>query len=280
MKKIALIVDSSFDLTIEQIKEYDIKMVSLRIIYQDREYRDGIDITSDEVYNRLAEEIPTTSLPEPAEIIEVYDELAKEGYTDALHMTISSGLSGTYTLINLIASQYDKMNVTVYDTKTLSTHAGIIALECAKVLRETADISTAIKKAESIRNNSIAMFVIKTLKYLRKGGRIGLVEEKLGTILGICPVITVNKDGVYQTLSRARSYSNAISSMVSAVIKKFGSAKIALSVVHGAALAEAEKLAAELGNLLNVAKCFIAQVSPALGVHTGPGLIGIIAYSV
>lgn len=278
-QKVAIIVDSGFDLGDELLAQYDIRMIPLRIVYSDGDYRDREDISNEQVYDRLPEEVPKTSLPSTEDILSLYDSLADEGYTHAIHMTISSGLSGTFGLISLLASQYTRMDVIAHDTKTLSMHAGVIALECARVLRETNDIAATLKRAVEVRENSIGMFVIRTLKYLRKGGRIGAVEERLGTLLGICPVITVNDAGVYVTLSMGRNYTAGVKAMIKALNKRFAKTRISIAVVHGAAKAEAERLMTELRELMNVSRTFISQVSPVLGVHTGPGLLGIIAYA-
>ncbi|HML46383.1 MAG TPA: DegV family protein [Clostridia bacterium] len=121
------------------------------------------------------------------------------------------------------------------------------------------------------------MFVIRTLEYLRKGGRIGLVEGVLGTMLQLKPVIFVNDDGIYQTLVKARGYANAIECMLREIAERFGRTRVKLAVVHGSAQPEAEGLMGRLQSALNVAESYILQVSPVLGAHTGPSLVGIIA---
>ena len=134
-----------------------------------------------------------------------------------------------------------------------------------------------MEKALEVRSSQLGMFVIRTLEFLRKGGRIGLVEGVVGSILKICPIIYVNDNGVYETLAKARGYKAAVEIMVQETIKRFGKAKISLSVVHGRALEEAQHLLERLKEPLNIVDSFISPVSPALAIHTGPGLLGIVA---
>jgi len=156
-------------------------------------------------------------------------------------------------------------------------HEGLIVLNCARMLERTGDPDAVVAYAQSLRERSAGMFVIRTLEYLRKGGRIGLVEGVLGTVLNLKPVIFVNDDGVYETLAKARGHANAIEAMVHEITERFQQARIQLAVVYGSVPAEGEKLLNRLKSLLNVEESFLVPVSPVLGVHTGPGLLGVIA---
>ncbi len=280
-QKTVIITDSSCDLNDEQLVRYGIRMISLRVVCQNAEYRDRIDIGQDELYALLEKELPKTSLPLPEDVSELYDGLLAEGVTDVVHLCISSGLSGTYNMVRMITEDYrSQMNIRLVDSQTLSTGLGMMTLAVAQAIEDGLSPDEAVEKAMEVRSTQLGMFVIRTLEFLRKGGRIGLVEGVVGSILQIKPIIFVNDDGVYETLAKARGHKSAIDTMVQEAVKKFGEAKISLSVVHGRALDEAQQLLERLKGCLNIADSFIAPVSPVLAIHTGPGLLGIVANKV
>ena len=196
-RKVVIVTDSSCDLSDEQLEAFGIRMISLRITCQKAEYRDRVEISQDELYALMETELPKTSLPIPDDVAKLYDELAEEGATDVLHLCISSGLSGTYNMVRMLAEDYqDRMNIRVIDSKTLSGGLGQMVLEAAKALQNGASPDEAVEIAQKVRKNQLCVFVIKTLEYLRKGGRIGLVEGVLGSILQLKPIIFVNDDGI------------------------------------------------------------------------------------
>lgn len=279
-KKIAIVTDSACDLPDDVLEKYNIRFIPLRLVYKGGEKRDRVEISPDQVYAMLPSEVPKTSLPLPEDVTNVYDKLADEGYTDVIHISISSGLSGTFNMVRMIAADYDRMNIHVVDSKSLSMQEGLIVLNCARRLEETQDIDAIIEYAHTLRQHSAGMFVIRTLEYLRKGGRIGLVEGVLGTMLNLKPVIFVNNDGIYETVAKARGHANALESLVREITTRFSKAKVQLAIVHGSVPAEGEKLLERLKGLLNVEESFLVPVSPVLGVHTGPGLLGVIACQV
>ena len=273
----AIITDSSCDLTDEQMSAHHIHMISLRIICQKAEYRDRVELTDAELYELLKTELPKTSLPLPEDVSNLYDQLLEEGVTDVVHLCISSGLSGTYNMVRMITEDYqDKMNIRVVDTKTLSMGLGSMVLSLADLLEAGEDPDTAIEKVMTMRKSQLSVFIIRTLEYLRKGGRIGLVEGVVGNLLQIKPIIFVNDEGIYQTLAKARGYKGAIDTMAQEIASRFGQAKVSLSIVHGQALEDAQALMEKLKNMLNTASIIIRPVSPVLAVHTGPGLLGVI----
>ena len=279
IRKTAIVTDSACDLENSLLEKYHIKFVP-RLVYQGGEVRDRLEVSAEQVYDMLSREIPKTSLPLPEDVLRVYDELADEGYTDAVHISISSGLSGTYNMVRILASEYKRLNVRVVDSKTLSMQEGLIVLSCARLLEKTQDVEEIAAYAVALREKSLGMFVIRTLEYLRKGGRIGLVEGVLGTMLQIKPVIFVNTDGIYQTIAKARGHVNALDAMLREMARRFSGARVRLAVVHGAAPEEGGKLLARLRGLLNIEEEFLCPVSPVLGVHTGAGLLGVIAMEV
>lgn len=278
-RKTVIVTDSSCDLSDEQLARYQIRMVSLRVVCQNAEYRDRVDIQEDELYDLLTRELPKTSLPLPEDVSTLYEQLCAEGATDVIHLSISSGLSGTYNMVRMITEDFqNRLNVHVVDSKTLSTGLGMMVLAAAEALETGATPEEAIEAAWKVRKTQLGVFVIRTLEFLRKGGRIGMVEGVVGNLLQIKPIIYVNDDGVYQTLAKARGYKSAVDTMLAEAKRRFGDAKVRLSIVNGKAHEDAEKLLARVRAELNVMDdAFISPVSPVLAIHTGPGLLGIVA---
>ena len=279
--KTAVITDSGCDLSDEQLQQYSIRMISLRIISQNAEYRDRVELSQDEIYDMMDKSLPKTSLPLPEDIRAVYTQLIDEGYTDVVHICLSAAMSGTWNAVRVLTEEFnDRLNIRVVDSKTLSEGLGMMVLAAAKAVEAGQTPDEAVEAALKVRSTQLAMFVIKTLEYLRKGGRIGLVEGVLGNLLQIKPIIFVNNDGIYETLAKARGYKAAVEQMIQEAVKRFGKAKIDLSIVHGQAHEEAQKLLTRLKQVLNVTSSIIAPVSPVLAIHSGRGLLGIIANEV
>lgn len=275
--RVALVTDSSCDLSDELLSRYDIRMVCLRINAAAGEYRDRIDINGENIYELLQNEVPRTSLPSPEEISSIYQDLIDSGCTRILHLSISSGLSGTCNMARLVADEFsDRIRVDVVDTLTLSCGLGQLVTDAAEHLEAGMSVDDVIARVNALRKTQLGTFVIRTLEFLRKGGRIGLVEGVIGSLLQLKPVIFVNDQGIYQTLAKARGMKNAVSTMCDECVRRYAGKKVRLSVVHGSAQEEAQKLAEELSRRLDCQSVTIAPVSPVLAVHTGPGLLGII----
>lgn len=275
-EKIALVTDTSCDLLDEQLQAYDIRLISLRLNTSRGEFRDRVEITPDEVVEMLRTEVPKTSLPLPEDVSALYQQLKEEGCTTVLHLSISSGLSGTYNMVTLLAQEFPEMKIHVVDTKTLSAGLGMLVMEAGECLKLGMPVEDVIHRLQGIRRHQLGTFVIRTLEFLRKGGRIGLVEGVLGTLLQLKPVIFVNDDGIYQTLSKARGFQNALSVMCTEIANRFKDQQVRLAVVHASALEEAQHLLERLKEQLTVVSSYITPVSPALTIHTGPGLLGAI----
>ena len=273
---VALVTDTSCDLSDEQLAAYDIRLVALRLNTSAGEKRDRFELSQDALYELLKTETPKTSLPLPQDVSDLYAQLRAEGCTRVLHLTISSGLSGCNNMVQIIAEDVDGLRVDVVDSRTLSAGLGLLVLTAAEALAAGYTVEEAISEVERVRVGQLGCFVIRTLDYLRKGGRIGAVEGLLGSLLQIKPVIYVDDNGVYQTLTKARGFNGALEAMCNELYRRFDGRSVRLAVVHGNAPEEAEKLLARLCERLSVVSSFISPVSPALAIHTGPGLLGAI----
>lgn len=276
-QKTALLVDSGIDVPSSVIKEYGIYSLPLKIIYKDREYSDGVDIQAEEVYSNLSVEIPKTSLPGAAEAISILDRIKSDGYENVLAVTLSSGLSGTYNMISLVAKDYEGLDVQVVDTKNIGIAGGMVAIRAAEYISEGMDFETIVKKVNEDVPDSKIFFCISTLEYLQKGGRIGLVSSMLGTALNLKPIISCNEEGIYYNVAKISGRKRSLDKMIDIATEYASKGKLYnLAVVHGGAAEDAEKVKEKLLSKLSKYKnVFEGQISPALGVHTGPGLVGI-----
>ena len=279
-ERVALVTDTSCDLSDEQLSQYDIRTVALRVATSQGEFRDRLEITQEQLYDLLQREVPKTSLgvkaQSKANVSNLYRTLHDEGATSILHLSISGSLSGTFNMVSLLAEDFEDMKIHVFDSKTLSCGLGLLVLEAAESLQNGMSVEDTIALLEKRREHQLGAFVIRTLEFLRKGGRIGRVEGAIGSLLQIKPVIYVNDEGVYNTLCKARGFSNALTAMVDEIIRRYQGHKVRLAVVHGAAYDDAVKLRDRLMERLDVVSSFISPVSPALAIHTGPGLLGAI----
>lgn len=274
MKKIALVTDSTADLTEEIKKKYDIHAVSLNVRFEDREFTDN-ELTSDEFYRRLkeAKKLPTTSQPSPKEFNSLYNKLL-EDYHEIISIHLSSGLSGTVNAANL-AREGLKGKVHIIDSKNISVGIGLLVMEAARNIRKGLGISQIIDRISKARDNIEMLFTLDTLEYLQKGGRIGKVQGFMGTLLNIKPIIRVGDDGIYHTYGKVRGRKKAIDGIVQAFKKlSKGRKQINLAVSHGAAEQVGLHLKQALEDTFELKTTLFSQVGPVIGVHTGPGAIG------
>ena len=274
--KIAIVTDSTSDLDPEMIQEFGIEVLPLHIVYQDREYLDRVDISPDEVYAHMDIEVPTTSLPSPAEISNLFSRLRDEQVTHVLAIHISSGLSGTYETVCQVALEYKEMVTEVVDSKSLSMGLGFSVLEAARQLRRSTDFQSVIQVAKNVSQQTRLYFVLSTLDYLKRGGRIGYVSGTIGELLNIKPIITVNSEGKYITFAKVRGRDLSLKKLFDILKESTQGGHYNVAVVHGGAEQEARKLWQKAQQLPNINELLFNQISPVMGVHTGPGLVGII----
>lgn len=276
LSKIALLTDSSSDLTEEIIKQYNIKIMPFRIIYKNKEFIDRVNISPKEVYDGLCNEIPTTSMPSMGDIEDIYSSLEKEGYTHVVAITISSGLSGTFNAVKLVSENHTNMITYIYDSKTLSAALGAIVQEAGKLIASGKSFEEIVNTIPSIKERISVYYVVETLEYLKKGGRIGRVSATIGELLNIKPIISVADDGKYFTFAKVRGRKQSIGKLVDIAKETLETNKAEIIVLQGGALEEGKKLYDAFTEMTNVTTLHFSDISPALGVHTGPGLLGIV----
>ena len=274
MQKIALITDSACDLDLNTLRENNINLLPLRIIYSNGDYRDRIDISPQEVYDNLEKEVPKTSLPSAQETEEVLNKLEQEGYTHVICISISSGLSGSFNAIRLALEDHPKLTSFVYDSKILAYPQGEIGLEVAKLIKEGKSYEEIIKEIPEIRKRVIGYFTINTLEYLKRGGRIGRLAGTVGELLNLKPIITTDEDGVYYNVAKVRGRKQSLSKMTELLKGYLAKNKCEIAILHAGCEDEAIKYMNSLKDLTNIVSIKIAEISPALGIHGGPGLIG------
>lgn len=276
-RSIALIVDSCTDVPAAEIERFGMYVVPLQVNYEDASYLDKVSITSEEVLGRLDQEVPKTSTPTPAVVGEVLERVVADGYSQAVAITISSGLSSTYDLVRSVSAGVPGLTTLMVDSKNIGLGAGLVVLAIAKLIEQGASLEQIARASEGIVADTKVFFCVDTLDYLLRGGRIGKVTHAVGSMLDLRPVISCNEEGVYYTVSKAKGRKKSLKSAMACAEKHaalFGSCTAA--VAHAGAPSEMESVRETLKAALpNASAWYSGQVSPALIVHTGPGLIGI-----
>jgi len=277
MDKIALITDSASDLSTDFAKNNNIKVLPFKIIFSDREYDDGIDITPKMLYEILPKEIPTTSLPSVEKFTSALDEMKNEGCTHAIIITISSGLSGSYNSARLAAENVSGIETFVFDSMTLTMSEGAMVIETANLIKQGKSFNEIVDILPTFRDKIDVFFTIDTLEYLIKGGRIGKVAGTIADALNLKPIITVGNDGIYHTVCKIRGTKQSVSRLASLLKPYLNTNKCKVWILDGNAPDKATMLYDAIKNFPNLIECTLGgSIGPTLGVHTGPGLVGFI----
>lgn len=274
MKKIALVTDSTADLTQQLVKQWNIFVMPLKVVFGNQQYLDG-ELTSQEFYARLAnaEELPKTSQPSPEEFASLYERVLAK-YDEVISVHISAGLSGTLNAAHVAMEKF-KDKIHLVDSRSISLGIGQMVLDAAKGIQEGLDAQAILTRIGKVRANMETIFTLDTLEYLYKGGRIGKVQGLLGSLLNIKPVIRVNDEGIYVPAGKTRSREKALAGIVEYLqLAAKGRAVRELAIAHGAAQDAGKRLQEMLEAAFSVKASLFTQVGPVIGVHTGPGTIG------
>jgi len=282
MTKLAIVTDSTTSIPERIIKELKIRIVPYYIHRGSEVLRDLVTIDRETFYKWLptATQLPTTASPGPGDYIQVYQQLAEEEQVEeivSIHMT-SKG-SGAYQAAmnakSTIAEILPRLKVEVIDTLNASMCHGWMAIEAARAVLANSSLAEVVGKVRQMMPVTRLIHTADTLKYLYMGGRIGKAKHLVGSLLNIKPLIGM-EDGVIVPLGTARNRNQAYRSIVEMVEKAVGEGrKIKIAYVHAAALEEAQKLRELIEQRMQVVEWMFAELSPALGVHTGPGTVGV-----
>lgn len=280
MAKVMILTDSSAYLPDEMIAGYPIQVIPLTLNWEDRSYRDGVDIKAVEFYTRLStsDSLPSTSQISTGEFERIFNNLLDKGY-DVLLLPISSGISNTFQTASSLVANFPAGRVAVLDTKLVSMALGFMVMSTARAAASGASLAECKQIAEQSYERIGVYFTVNTLKYLAAGGRINSAKRLVGSALNVKPILEI-RDGKIELVSSVISRKKALDKILSLIEEDInGRTPVRISVFH--ALAEETAL-----EILEIAKerfspveCVLAEISPVVGTHTGPGTIAI-AYQV
>ncbi len=278
MEKIGIITDSPCDLVAGDYNPDLVKIIPLKILFSDGEYKDGVTITPEETYHRMDVEIPKTSLPDGSDMQNALQYFKDNNFTHVVGIFIASNLSGTFNAFQHFADEFkDSLNIVSVDSNSLSLAEGLLVQLAEKLISEGKAFSEIIDRVRAKMKTINVYFVLDTLEYLIKGGRIGKVSGTIGQLLNIKPVIHIGEDGVYHSADKARGKRQAVAKLLT-ILKNDYLARTECNVytMQGGAPEEGAELLETVKNLPGVKLARLAQITPSLGVHTGKGLLGLI----
>jgi DegV family protein with EDD domain len=271
-----IVTDCAADMSNEELEKLGVVQAPLFIQFPEGEVN-AIDISADDFYNRLEAmrpQIPTTAQPSSGIFAELYRKLA-ETEKNIFSVHISSGLSGTINSARDGGEQVkSEANVSFWDTLSLSGGERFQVMAAALADKAGWAMDKIQERLSAIREKTEVIYTLDTLEYLARGGRIGRVKALAGALLNLKPVIRVDKDGKYTTVTNGRTLGKSMTAISDHLHEKYGNTPLWVTVLHGRFAEKADALANEVKQKLNVAKLEVARISPVLGVHTGPGIVG------
>ncbi len=276
--KVAIVTDSTAYLPEEVLNQHNISITPLSVIWGANVYRDGIDILPNDFYKRLANSkiMPTTSQVTPAVMQSKFESLLEQGY-DVLGIFVSSKISGTFQSAvqarELITGAENKIGLV--DSLWTTMAMGMPVLTAARAADAGENLSECEKIAANACAHSGVLFVMETLEFMRRGGRIGGAQALLGSVLNIKPILEM-RDGVIEAVDKVRTKQKAIQRAVEVVSERIkGKAPIRLAVTHANSEADALSMLESARAELNPIETFFCPLSPVIGTHTGPGTVAL-----
>lgn len=281
-RKIKIVVDSTSYIPKEILEKYDISIVSLNVTLKDKSYRE-VDLDNREFYKMMkeSEEIPTSSQPSIDEVTTLFKSIISKGY-DLVGIFISSNMSGTFSSAHLAKEialeEYKNARIELVDSRTNCMQMGYMAIQAAIAAQDGKSIEEVVEIARKTLENSRFLFVPDTLKYLKKGGRIGGASALFGTILQIRPILTV-ENGETAVFEKVRTKKKAVDVILNKAVKDIKEKGFGEVIVHHINCEEeAIQIAKRLKDALGI-EVGIQSIGAIIGVHVGPGSVGVAYYT-
>lgn len=264
-----IITDSSSDLSIEQAKKLNVEMICMSVHFADKSYLDKKELTNEEFYKRLteSEEIPTTTLLNPNDYIEVFEKYPND---DIIVITLASALSGTFQSANIARDMAERENIYIVDSQSVAAAQGLLVRQAVKWNEEGMEASQIAEKLTALSDRVVVMAIMDTLKYVVKGGRLSAVEGAVGTVLNLKPILCIDK-GKILTLNKCRGIKAAKRELIRIINEDIKiDTDYEIAYVHG--------------NAEDVLNTFIEEagyvgdsytIGTVVGTHVGPGAVGL-----
>jgi DegV family protein with EDD domain len=278
MSKIAVVTDSTSYIPQDLVRKHNITVAPQVLIWDDKTYRDGIDIQSEEFFVRLktARTMATTSQVSVADMQNIFQALIEQDF-DVLGIFISAKLSGTIQSATqareLLGNSGEK--ITIMDSNSTAMAMGFQVLAAARAVESGASLKECVELAEKARENTGVYFAVDTLEFLHRGGRIGGAQRFLGTLLNMKPILAL-RDGRVEGIERIRTKTKAHERVLELVLENTkGKSPIRLATLHANAAEDAKILLQKAEKELNPVESIFSEVSPVVANHAGPGTVGL-----
>lgn len=276
-----VVMDDAGDVPANLIEELNVYVLPVNIMFGTEEYLSGVTMDHDAFYAKTAtvedHNFPKTSQPTPYQFEQAFEEILANGEDEVLVITVSEKLSGTYaSAVAAARTMGDRITVHLFDSKSGAAVQGMMVIEAARMWREGATIDDIRRRLEEMRERFSVYFLIDTLEYAVKGGRVSSLRAGFASLLNIKPIMTLD-DGIIVEAGKVRTYKKAVDWMVNAVVNDVGSQPVQLAVMHANNRAAGEALLENARPKLNVTEEFFMDMAVAVAINLGPGALGLVA---
>ncbi len=280
MATVAIVTDSTADIPLEVREQLQIAMVPLKVIIGGETYLDNIELTPAQFYQKLTQtgDLAKSSQPSPSDFFETFKKLTDEGKS-VVCISLSSVLSGTYQSAVIAKSMLDDdADVTVIDSRSASYGYGLLVVAAAKLAQAGAGKEQIIEEVNRMRASMKLYFLVDTLEYLQKGGRIGKASALIGTLLNIKPILSIDDEGYVYSFEKARGQKRAFGRIAELFEEDFKGDPIELIIAKTPGFEDGlAELSGLLKSRLNIKQYTETEIGPVIGAHAGPGTLGLFA---
>ncbi len=283
MPKVAIVSDSVAALSREQIEQYDIQVVPVKILFEDRVYRNGVDLAASEAYQLLdkAPELFATSPSSPSEYADVFRKLATEK-RDILCISVSSKLSTAFNAASLareqIKEEFPEANTEVMDSYNAVAGQALIILAAAKAAAQGKGLAEVTKAAQLVKDRVHVVFLFDTIRYVYRTGRIPKIASQIGSMLSVKPMVTIS-DGLIKFIGVSRNKHRGIDRLIRFMRQEVGTRPVHVAVMHADTPREGQELKKRISSQFDCRELFLGEFSPIVGYATGRGVLGLAFYS-
>jgi DegV family protein with EDD domain len=270
-----IITDSTCDLSLDFMKEYDINFLPIIVDIGGRSYKDKIEITNAEFYEAIKDKnvFPKTAQIAPYTFEEKFKEELDKG-NEIICITLSSALSGTNSAAHIAKENLESSKIHIIDSKSISLGEGYLVKLAAEMLKDGYSAGDVIKQIEVVKEKQDIIVALDTMEMLKRGGRISPTKATIGGILGIKPLLTIN-DGVVEPAGKIKGKKSAVKEMIKYLKKKNIDLSRPVMAAHSNDLEACNQMVQALKQEFDINDIFVSEIGPAIGTHVGPGGIGI-----